>query len=239
MNAIELRGVTRRYGENLALDNVSFVVPSGSIFGLVGANGAGKTTCLNIVTTLLPPSAGDVLVCGSSVTCAPRETRRRVGYAPEEPLLYDGLTASEFVCLSGRLHGLEGAEALERAAEQLAGFDLSAQAEHQVGSFSKGMRRKVLIAASLAHDPDLLVLDEPLEGLDVIAQKRLKDLLRERADRGRTVFYSTHIVEVVEALCTHVAILRAGKLSAVGTIPEVLDTLQIRSLMDAFGRGAS
>jgi ABC-2 type transport system ATP-binding protein len=230
MPAVELRALTRSYGGATGIDGLDLVVPDGALFGLVGPNGAGKSTCLGVVTTLLPPTSGTALVCGFDVAREPMEVKRRVGYAPEEPLLYGGLTARELVQLSATLHGVPEAD----GSELLAAFDLTSRADDLIASYSKGMKRKALLAAAMVHDPPLLVLDEPLEGLDVIAQARLKDLLRARVARGRTVLYSSHIVEVVEQLCSHVALLDKGRLLAAGALAEVRTQLGGKTLLQAF-----
>jgi ABC-2 type transport system ATP-binding protein len=236
MHAVELTQVSRFYGQRAAVHEASFSVPRGSLFGLIGPNGAGKSTCLGMVTTLLAPSAGRVAVCGLDVTVETSEARRRIGYAPEEPLIYAGLTAREFVELAGRLHGMDARAAREAAERLLADVALADRADDVILEFSKGMKRKTLLAAALVHDPEVLVLDEPLEGLDVIAQARFKEMLRERVARGRTVLYSTHILEVAEALCSHVALLSAGKVLACGTLDEVKGALGVGALIDAFVR---
>jgi ABC-2 type transport system ATP-binding protein len=234
MEAVRFEGVTRRYGSRVALDGVELTVPAGALFGLIGPNGAGKSTCIALIATLLPPSTGRVRVFGADVRERADEARRRIGYAPEEPLVYGGLTPREFVALSATLHGLDKEAGARAATELLAALGLADRADDAIAGFSKGMRRKALLAAALAHDPDLLVLDEPLEGLDVFAQQALKALLRERVARGKTVLYSTHILEVVDGLCSHVALLDRGKLVADGRLDDVRARLGVGSLVDAF-----
>jgi ABC-2 type transport system ATP-binding protein len=234
MDAVRFEHVSRRYGNRLALDGVELVVPAGSLFGLIGPNGAGKSTCISLIATLLPPSSGRVHVFAADVSERADEARRRIGYAPEEPLVYGGLTPREFVELSATLHGLDAAAGRRAAAELLTALGLGDRADDAIAGFSKGMRRKALLAAALAHDPDLLVLDEPLEGLDVFAQQALKALLRARVARGKTVLYSTHILEVVDGLCSHVALLARGKLVADGTLDGVKARLGVANLVDAF-----
>lgn len=234
MHAVEFSNVSRFYGQRAAVREATFPVPPGALFGLLGPNGAGKSTCLGMVTTLLAPSAGSLTVCGLDVAAATAEVRRRIGYAPEEPLIYAGLTAREFVELAARLHGMDAHVAREAAEHLLTEMALADRADDVIMEFSKGMKRKTLLAAALVHDPEVLVLDEPLEGLDVIAQARFKALLRARVARGRTVLYSTHIIEVAEALCSHVALLSAGEIMAHGTLDEVKGQLGVDSLLQAF-----
>jgi ABC-2 type transport system ATP-binding protein len=231
--AISTTRLTCRYGAAVAVREADLRVPAGSLFGLLGPNGAGKTTCLNVITTILPPSSGQVEVCGHDAVRSADAVRRCIGYAPEEPVVYSGLTAREFLELSAILHGLGRAEGVEAARSWLEQFGLADRSGDQIGSFSKGMRRKVLIAAALVHDPEVLVLDEPLEGLDVLAQDRLKDLLRQRTAAGKTVIYSTHTIEVVDGLCSHVALLAKGQVRAQGTVEEVRSALGVATLVDA------
>lgn len=231
---IELRGVTRRYGSRTAVNDLSLTVPRGSLYGLLGANGAGKTTCLNMITTLLPPSEGRIFVGGLDSVRQSTDLRRRIGYAPEEPQLYSGLTPREFVELSAVLHDIDRSECADRAEQALKVLGLDDRADDPIATFSKGMRRKTLLAASIAHDPDVLVLDEPLEGLDVFAQAALKSLLRERVAQGKTVLYSSHTIEVVETLCTHVGLLAEGRLVAAGRVDDLKSELGIGALLDAF-----
>lgn len=234
MSTVVFEQVSLSYGSIRAVQDATFAIPRGTLFGLLGPNGAGKSTCLKMITTLLVPTAGRVSVNGFDTTDEPMAVRRSIGYAPEEPLIYAGLTAREFVELSAELHGLDPKSARAATVEVLAHMELSERADDTVATFSKGMRRKVLIAAALAHDPAVLVMDEPLDGLDVIAQARLKDLLRERVARGKTVVYSTHIIEVVESLCTHVALLEQGRLVASDDIAAVKRSLGVDTLIDAF-----
>jgi ABC-2 type transport system ATP-binding protein len=234
MDAVRFEQVSRCYGSRRALDGVELTVPAGALFGLIGPNGAGKSTCISLIATLLPPSSGRVSVFAADVSERADEARRRIGYAPEEPLVYGGLTPREFVELSATLHGLDAAAGRRAASELLETLGLADRADDAIAGFSKGMRRKALLAAALAHDPDLLVLDEPLEGLDVFAQQALKALLRARVARGKTVLYSTHILEVVDGLCTHVALLERGRLVADGTLDGVKARLGVTSLVDAF-----
>ena len=236
--AIVFERVSFAYGDKPVLRDVGLRVPRGVLCALIGPNGAGKSTSLNLITTLLRPQQGCVRVCGHDVAAAPDAVRSALGYAPEESLLFSGLTAREFVELAGALHGLGPADAARATNELLDQFGLAARADDMLASFSKGMRRKTVLAAALVHDPELLVLDEPMEGLDVVAQQTLKELLRRRVTRGRSVLYSTHMIEVVESLCTHVALLRQGQLLAQGAIAAVCAELGVASLEALFRQPA-
>jgi ABC-2 type transport system ATP-binding protein len=227
-------GVTHYYKDLCALEDVSFTVPTGAIFGLIGPNGSGKTTTLNLMTTLLTPRSGSIRVVGFDLAEDAAAAKARIGYAPEEANVYQGLSPREFGILSGALHGLTEAESADEVDRLLETFELADRKDDQVGGFSKGMKRKSLLISALVHRPDLLILDEPLDGLDVVAQQILKDVIREHTERGGTVIYSTHILEIVDGLCTHVLLLKKGKVVALGTLQEVRDQLGFDDLARAF-----
>jgi len=234
MNSVVCTDVNFSYGSNHAVRNLNLTIPKGAIFALIGPNGSGKSTTLNMITTLLKPQSGTLHVHDLNVVTEADEVRRRLGLAPEEPALFSGLTAAEFVHLSAVLHGMPEKDAHTQTRELLTHFELIDKADHQLGSYSKGMKRKALIASALVHDPDLLILDEPLDGLDIFAQKLLRNLLRQRAERGKTLIYSTHILETVESFCTHVGLLENGNMLDHGPIKEVMTRLNITNLGDAF-----
>ena len=228
------KDVVHDYGSVRALHGVTFQVPKGSIFGMIGPNGSGKSTCLNLLTCLLTPSSGTIRVFGQPTTGETMFILARLGYAPEEAHLYTGLSAAEYVTLSAVLHGMEEQAAEAQANQILATFGLGDRRDDLVGGFSKGMKRKVLLAATLVHDPQLMVLDEPLDGLDVIAQGILKHEIRRRTAAGATVIYSTHILEVLEGLCSHLVLIAEGRMLAVGTPQAVRQTLGIHDYAEAF-----
>ena len=232
--AVAFERVSHRYGNTPALAGITYQVPRGAIFGLIGPNGSGKSTTLNIITGRLAHSEGMVQVCGKNVREHSEDIKRLIGYAPEEVKLYEGLTAQEFVELSGTLHHMSPEAATAAAHTLLLRFGLDKRRNEQLGSFSKGMRRKALLAAAMVHEPEILILDEPLEGLDVIAQKILKDIVREIANSGRTVIYSTHILEVLTGFCSHVVLLDRGELLACGPLDEVKNQLGVADLADVF-----
>lgn len=236
MHAVEASSLNLFYGSNHAVKNMEMVIPKGSIFGLIGPNGSGKSTTMNMITTLLAPSSGCLRVLGFDVSEAADEVRRHIGLAPEEPALFSGLSAREFVMLSANLHGMDDQAAKVRCEQLLERFELSDRADDMLGSYSKGMKRKAIICACLIHDPDLMVLDEPLDGLDIFAQKTLKACLKEASESGKTVIYSTHILETVQGFCTHVGLLQQGEVLAHGPLDEVLQQLGVTELGDAFAR---
>jgi ABC-2 type transport system ATP-binding protein len=226
--------VTHYYGTLCALNGVSFEVSRGSIFGLIGPNGSGKSTTLNLITTLLTPKSGSIRVVGLDVAENPSAAKARIGYAPEEVNIYQGLSPREFGVLSGALHGMAEEESSEAVDRLLETFKLADRRDDLIGGLSKGMKRKSLLISALVHGPELLILDEPLDGLDVIAQQILKEVIVDHAAQGGTVIYSTHILEIVDGLCTHVLLLKKGKVITFGTLEDVRANLGFDDLARAF-----
>ncbi|HET9950160.1 MAG TPA: ABC transporter ATP-binding protein [Candidatus Eisenbacteria bacterium] len=232
--SIEIRDLVRRYGDVEAVRGLTLDIPGGEIFGLLGPNGAGKSTTLRVLATLIRPTAGAVRVCGHDVVADADRVRRRIGYVPEAADLYDALTGREFLELLSDLHLLDRAEAAARSGAMLEALSLAAEIDRPVGDYSKGMKQKLLLTAALQHDPDVLLLDEPLDGLDVAAQETLKGFLHEHASAGRVVVYSSHILEVVERLCDRVGIIDRGRLIALGSPAELLAAHPGRTLPEIF-----
>jgi ABC-2 type transport system ATP-binding protein len=219
---LQARGLTKRYGGLLALDGVSFDIRPGEIVGYLGPNGSGKSTTVNILVGLLEPSAGSVSLDGRPLADDPLAYKRRVGYVPEEPHLYTHLTAAEYLLLVGRLRGIREVALQERVSALLGILQLHDSRYKAMRAFSKGMRQRVLLAAALMHDPDLLVLDEPFSGLDVNAGLLFRVLLDRLAAEGKMILFSTHRFDMVEKLCSRAVILSAGQLVAdtpVSTLP--------------------
>jgi ABC-2 type transport system ATP-binding protein len=211
---LRARGLTKRYGGLLALDKVSFELHPGEIVGYLGPNGSGKSTTVNLVVGLLEPSAGALSLNGVSLSDDPVCYKRRIGYVPEEPFLYTHLTAGEYLTLVGRMRGIGDVMLDQRVARLLRLFQLHDSRYRTMSAYSKGMRQRVLLAAALLHNPDLLVLDEPFSGLDVNAGLLFRALLTLLAARGRMVLFSTHRFDMVEKLCSRVVILSSGRLVA-------------------------
>jgi ABC-2 type transport system ATP-binding protein len=211
---LEARGLTKRYGGLLALDKVDFQLKRGEIVGYLGPNGSGKSTTVNIVVGLLEPSAGTIALDGCRLSDDPIGYKRRIGYVPEEPYLYTHLTATEYLTLVGRLRGLPEAALDEKIVRLLGLFQLHDSRYSTMAAYSKGMRQRVLLAAALMHNPDLLVLDEPFSGLDVNAGLLFRALLGLLAADGRMILFSTHRFDMVEKLCSRVVILSSGRLVA-------------------------
>ena len=231
---IEIQGVVGRFGDVEAVSGLTLAIPGGQVFGLLGPNGAGKSTTLRILATLIRPTSGTVRIGGFDVAAQPDEVRRIIGYVPEGADLYDALTGTEFLELVADLHRLPPKEADARRRPLLESFALLDDAGRPIGEYSKGMKQKLLITAALQHDPDVLLLDEPLDGLDVAAQEVLKGIIRRQAAAGRVVVYSSHILEVVERLCDRVAIIHRGRLVADGSPASLLAGHTGRSLSEIF-----
>jgi sodium transport system ATP-binding protein len=236
---IEARHLTKIYrdkkrGEFRAVDDVSFTCAPGRIYGLLGANGAGKTTTLRMLATLVTPSAGDARVAGCDVATQPAHVRARVGFLAASTALYGRLTARETIAYFGRLHGLDDARIAART-DHLAGeLGMEEFLDRRVDSFSTGMKQKTSIARTLVHDPEVLILDEPTLGLDVMAARGIVRFVRDCRARGKTVIYSTHIMSEVEKLCDRVGIIHGGKLLAEGTLEELRERHSEQDLEEIF-----
>jgi ABC-2 type transport system ATP-binding protein len=208
---LQARGLTKRYGGLLAVDRVDFDLRPGEIVGYLGPNGSGKSTTVNMVVGLLEPTSGSLALDGLRLSDDPIAYKRRIGYVPEEPYLYTHLTAAEYLTLVGRLRRIDAPVLEARVAALLQLFQLHDSRYQTMTAFSKGMRQRVLVAAALLHNPDLIVLDEPFSGLDVNAGLLFRALLRLLADEGRMIFFSTHRFDMVEKLCSRVVVLSAGR----------------------------
>ena len=233
---IETRNLIKRYGEKVAVNNVSFDVYSGEVFGFLGPNGAGKTTTIKMIVGLLQPTSGAVKVAGYDVQTQSMRAKALCGYVPDTPNLYAKLTGRELLRFVSDLYNLDRDQVAHRIDELLRMFDLAAAADDTVDSYSHGMQQKTSLAAALMHDPKVLVLDEPTVGLDPKSARLIKDILRQLADRGAAVMLSTHILEIAERMCDRIGIINKGQLIAVGTMEELrtLDKTGQTSLEDIF-----
>jgi ABC-2 type transport system ATP-binding protein len=234
--AIDIRHLGRRFGDLVAVHDLDLRVPRGSFYAFLGPNGAGKTTTLRMLTGLLEPTTGEVLVEGRSVQREPVVVKRRIGVVPDELALFDRLTLLEHATLGGRVHGLPAAETARRAEDLLVTLDLWTDRDTFAGNASHGMRRKLALAMALLHRPSVLFLDEPFEGVDPIAGKTIRDLLAWLVGRGVTIFLTSHILEIVERLADRVAILVAGRIVFESTLAEV--RASGRTLEDVFVHAA-
>ncbi|HLB55293.1 MAG TPA: ABC transporter ATP-binding protein [Gemmatimonadales bacterium] len=218
---IELQGLTKRYGKFTAVDRIDLVIPRGELYGLLGPNGAGKTTTMRMIAGILKPTAGRVLIAGIDIDGDPIAAKQRLGFIPDRPFVYDKLTGAEFLRFVAGLYGHSGPEVGRRIDDLLELFELLPWRDELTESYSHGMRQKLIIASALLHRPEVIVVDEPMVGLDPKSARLLKDLLRQFVHRGGTVLMSTHTLEIAEAMCDRIAIVHAGRIAASGTLAEL------------------
>ncbi len=221
---ISLQQLTKRFGSQTAVDALSFEIPAGQIVGFLGPNGAGKSTTLKMLTGMIEPSGGSATVCGYDLRSAPLEVKRRVGFVPESGAVFESLTGLEYLQMVAALYGIAEEAALIRIRQFIAFFDLSFETltDKLLGAYSKGMRRKVVITAALLHNPPVVFFDEPLDGLDANAAVGFKALIQMLAKEGKTIVYSSHILDVVERVCDRVIIIDKGRLLLDGRPEELV-----------------
>lgn len=222
MPAVEILGLVKRFGRTLAVDGIDLEIPAGAFYGIIGPNGAGKTTMLRMVTGLLRPDRGRVSVAGADVWKDPAAAKQRIGVLPDGLETFDRLTGRDLLVFTGLLRRLPRATVTERTEQLLTAFGLADAADVRVEDYSHGMRKKVGLATALLHRPQVLILDEPFEGVDPLSSRALRSVLAEYRRAGGTVVLSSHVVEVVERLCDHVAILAGGQVLASGMTADVL-----------------
>jgi ABC-2 type transport system ATP-binding protein len=226
---IQTTNLTRHFGTLAAVKDLNMTVEPGELFGFLGPNGAGKTTTIRMLVGLLRPTSGSAVVAEHDIQQEPLAVKRAVGYLAQTPLLYDKLTGWEFLRFVGGLHSLSDEVIANRAEELLALVDLTEKADQLIKSYSGGMRHKIGLCSAMLHKPGVLILDEPLAGMDPYSARRIKDLLRELCRQGVTVFLSTHILEIAERVCDRVGILDCGELVAMGTMAELREMVQTTS----------
>ena len=218
---IELKALTKRYGGFTAVDAIDLTVPKGELFGFLGPNGAGKTTTLRMIAGILQPSGGTVRIAGIDIAADAIAAKAKLGFIPDRPFIYEKLTGAEFLRFVAGLYDQSGDAVERRMTELLALFDLLNWKDELVESYSHGMRQKLIISSAFLHRPEVIVVDEPMVGLDPKAAKVLKDLFREYTRRGHTIMMSTHTLEVAQSLCDRVAIIQGGKIRACGTMADL------------------
>ena len=228
--AIEAVGLTKQFGEFAAVDGVDLVVPRGSIFGFLGPNGAGKSTTVRMLVGLLRPTAGSIRILGVDPEDDPLAVKRQIGVVPDGAPLFERLTGAEYLAFVGRMHRLPAREARGRADELLAAFELSGEEGKLITDYSHGMRKKIALAGALLHGPRVLFLDEPFEGVDPVAARTIRDLLVGLSKRDITVFLTSHVLEIVDRLCTDVAILDKGKVAATASLDALRRTTTLEEL---------
>ena len=219
--AVATRGLTKDFGGFRAVNGIDLQVPAGSFYGFVGPNGAGKSTTIKCLTGLMKPSAGEMRILGLDPLAEPVAVKRRIGVMPEDLALFDRLTAAETLTFVADVHGIDAPTAAARAADLLTLMDLDSASNTLVTDFSHGMRKKLSLASALLPAPRLLFLDEPFEGIDAVASRQIKDLLQVFVSRGGTIFLTSHILEIVERLSTHIGVIAQGRLVAQGPIGEL------------------
>lgn len=233
---IELRQLAKQFDNKVAVKNLTLNVSSGEILGFLGPNAAGKTTTVKMLTGMLIPTSGSATVAGFDILEAPIEVKKRIGYVPESGALFESLTAWEYLELIANLHHLEERVARSRMEEFLNLFGLLEEKDQRLGGYSKGMKQKVLLSAAFLTKPEVLFLDEPLNGLDANAALIVKEVLKKFSAQGKTMMFCSHILEVVERVCTRIAIIHQGELIALGTAAEIMAETNRPTLEEAFNR---
>jgi ABC-2 type transport system ATP-binding protein len=231
---LEARELTKRYNGIPALDRASFCVRPGEVLGYLGPNGSGKSTTVKMLTGLLQPTSGHIFFEGQDINRHIVEFRKRLGYVPEEPLLYPYMSGREYLQLVGRLRSIPSGVLDWKIEELLNLFGLGRFRHAAISSYSKGMKQKVLLSGALLHNPDILILDEPLSGLDVSSVLIFRDLLKSLAREGKIILYSSHILEIVEKVCSGVVILHKGRIVANDGVEHLRDLMKLPSLEDIF-----
>jgi len=224
--AVHTTALTRRFQDFTAVDNVNLTVAPGQFFGFLGPNGAGKSTTIKMLTGLLAPTSGSIEILGEDFTRNTVELKRQIGVVPEGLALFGRLTAPEYLTFVGRMYGLDATTTKQRSEELLDFMSLTGDSKKLVTDFSHGMQKKLALAAAVIHGPKVLFLDEPFEGVDAIAAGTLKSMLQGMIARGATIFLTSHVLEIVERLCTHVAIIQKGRLVAQGSLEELREGVE-------------
>ena len=223
---IQLIELTKRFGQLVAVDRINLHVKPGEIFGFLGQNGAGKTTTIKMLTGLLKPTSGRALVDGYDVVARPMEAKRVIGFIPDQPFLYEKLTGVEFLGFIGSLFGMQKTEVGGRISDMLGLFELDGWADELIESYSHGMKQRLVMSAALLHNPKVIIVDEPMVGLDPKGINLVKRIFREKSEEGVSIFLSTHTLEIAQQLCHRLGIINEGKLIAMGTLSELMKALE-------------
>lgn len=238
--AIEIRNLRKTYGGKAAVDGLNLSVPQGCFYGFLGPNGAGKTTTIKMLMGVAQPTSGEIFLLGEAIDPEKPEAgmaaRQKIGLVPDESLLFDNLTGTEYLEFIARMYGLARPMAKERAGELIEFFELAGAGRKLISEYSKGMRKRVAMAAALIHRPQLFLMDEPFEGVDAVGARLMKDLLLNLVKGGATIFLTSHVLEVVERLCDRIAIIHEGKLVAEGSLDELRQGSENETLEDLFVR---
>jgi ABC-2 type transport system ATP-binding protein len=225
---IKLKNLTKRFGKIIAVNRLNLSISKGEIFGFIGPNGAGKTTTLRMMGGVIAPTEGSVMIDGINMADDPENTKKRIGFIPDRPFLYEKLTGMEFLRFMSDLYGIEDGLFYERSEKILKKFSLYHWADELIESYSHGMKQRLIISAAILHDPKVIVVDEPMVGLDPAGIRMVKDLFRSLAKMGTTIFMSTHTLAVAEDLCDRIGIIHKGFLIATGTIEELKQRAQVQ-----------
>ena len=223
---ISIKGLTKRYGDFEAVVDLNLEVPSGEVFGFLGPNGAGKTTTIKVLAGLLPPTNGSVVVGGFDVLSHPLEAKAVTGFIPDTPFLFERLTGREFLRFVGRLYGMSGRGIHEGVKDQLGFFDLDDWADHLIESYSHGMKKRLAMGAALLHRPKVLIVDEPMVGLDPKGARKVRGLFTDLAKEGMTVFLTTHELTTAEAVCDRIGIIHHGRIVGIGSVRDLAEMAQ-------------
>lgn len=218
---IELKNLTKKYGNLAAVDHLTLTVPKGEIFGFIGPNGAGKTTTIKMIAGIMEPTAGAVTIAGINMQQEPEKAKHKIGFIPDRPYLYEKLSGMEFLRFTANLYGVPQKTLQKKAGDNLAFFSLTDWADELIESYSHGMKQRLIMAAALMHEPEVIIVDEPMVGLDPVAIIMVKDLFKRLAREGTTIFMSTHTLKVAEDICDRIGILNKGHLIASGTTADL------------------
>lgn len=218
---LEIKNLTKKFGDKVAVDNIDLSVKSGEIYGFLGPNGAGKTTTIKMIVGMLMPDGGSIYVNGVDAINDDVEAKRQIAYVPDSPEIYDIMTGRQYLNFIADVFELSDEERNKQIDRYAEVFEMKENLDVMIAGYSHGMKQKIVIMGALIHSPKLLILDEPMVGLDAKSSFRLKEIMRALADEGRTVFFSTHVMEVAENLCDRIGIINRGKIIAVGTLDEI------------------